>query len=156
MSDWPLPPFLQPHGPHGDDASVVRAWLRGGIAPYSDRLHVEGPVLLVERDVAVALRLEMRSILVRMDVPDPSVDIIASVTSVLVEEGLTLVEADNQLAMAVAMQMVALRLSTWDLWGIEAQMALDALNEAAMGGRADLLVSGNPLLGAGDEQPPSW
>lgn len=148
MSDWPLPPYLQPHGPHADDASVVRAWVRGDIAPYSDRLHVEGPVLLVERDITAALRLELRSVLVRMDLPESCAGILPSITEVLTTEGLVLLESDNQLAMSVAMQLVALRISSWDLWGLDREMATAALNEAAMGGRGDVLVSGESVFGA--------
>jgi len=146
VSDWPLPPYLEPHGRHGDDESVVRAWVREEIAPFSDRLHVEGPVLMVERDVAAGLRLDLRSVLVRMDLPEASLDILPTITDVLTSEGLSLVDPDNQLAISVAMQMVALRISTWDLWGIDPELARTALDEAAMGGRRDVLVSGEPLF----------
>lgn len=150
MSDWPLPPYLQPHGPHGDDQSVVRAWVAEDVPPYSDRLHAEGPVLMVERDVPVALRLPFRSVLVRMDLPEISADIIPTITGVLAAEGLMLVDQDNQLAMAVAMQMVALRLSSWDLWGLDPDMAFSALHEGVMGGQDDILVSGRPVFPPAD------
>jgi hypothetical protein len=118
---------------------VARAWLREEPAPHSEALHVEGPVLLVERDMALGLRLSMRTVLVRIDLPDSTAPARQAVEEVLVQEGLVLVEGDSSLALAVAIQMVAMRMSSWDLWGIDPDMARTALEEAAAGGPSNLI-----------------
>ena len=167
MADWPLPPYIEPRGPRADDDAVVRAFLRADIAPHSERLHVEGPVLLGDRDVPTALRLgpggrggeaaggmapELTSraptVLVRLDLPDDLVPTRQVVEAVLEAEGLTLLDNDNQLALAVALQMVGLRLSSWDLWGADIDDAFADLRAAAVGGANDVLLGGgSPPVG---------
>lgn len=133
MSDWLLPPFADPSGPEGDDASVVAAWLREEPAPHSERLHVEGKVLRVDRDLPLALLMPMRSVLVRIDGPEDTAAVREAVELALTAEGLVLLDHDNQLALAVGVQMVGARLASWDLWGIDIDMAFAALREAAVG-----------------------
>ena len=133
MSDWLLPPFVEPSGPVGDDESVVRAWLREEPAPHSERLHVEGKVLRVDRDLPLALLLPMRSVLVRTDGPEDTAPMREAVEQALSAEGLAMLDQDNQLALAVGLQMVGARLATWDLWGLDVDMAFAALREAAVG-----------------------
>jgi hypothetical protein len=70
VADWPLPPYTEPRGPLGEDADVVRAFVRQELAPYSERFHVEGPVLLASRDVPVALRIGDRSFLIHHELVD--------------------------------------------------------------------------------------
>jgi hypothetical protein len=131
VTDWPLPPYFEPQGPLGDDDAVVRAFLRSGPAPHSARLHVEGKVLRVNGDEALALRIGPRTVLVRLDLSD---DAVAS---------RTVVEA-----VAVATMMVALRLSIWDLWGADIDEAFADLRREAMGGEGDaLLGGGGPPVG---------
>ena len=143
MTDWPLPPLFEPHGPAGDDAAVVRAFLAGeGAPPHSERLHVEGEVLRADRDVAAALKIGPRTVLVRTDLPDDLVDLRGKIEEVLAGEGLTLQDEDTQLALPVATMMVALRLSTWDLWGADIDEAFSDLRLAAVGGRDDILQGG--------------
>ncbi len=143
MSDWPLPPYFEPRGPAGDDADVVRAFLATeGAAPHSERLHVEGGVLLADRDVAIALRIGPRTVLVRTDLLDDHVELRSRIEEVLSEEGLALQDEDTQLALPVATMMVALRLSTWDLWGADVDEAFADLRLAAVGGRDDILQGG--------------
>jgi hypothetical protein len=133
MSDWLLPPFVEPSGPAGDDESVVRAWLREEPAPHSERLHVEGKVLRVDRDLPLALLLPMRSVLVRTDGPEETAPMREAVEQALTADGLVMLDQDNQLALAVGIQMVGARLATWDLWGLDVDMAFAALREAAVG-----------------------
>ena len=143
MTDRPLPPLFEPHGPAGDDAAVVRAFLAGeGAPPHSERLHVEGEVLRADRDVAAALKIGPRTVLVRTDLPDDLVDLRGKIEEVLAGEGLTLQDEDTQLALPVATMMVALRLSTWDLWGADIDEAFSDLRLAAVGGRDDILQGG--------------
>jgi hypothetical protein len=170
VADWPLPPYIEPRGPRADDEEVVRAFLRADIAPHSERLHVEGPVLLGDRDVPTALRLgaagpgggtaggtpepatsavgRAPSVLVRLDLPDDLLATRQAVEAVLEAEGLTLLDHDNQLALAVALQMVGLRLSSWDLWGADIDDAFADLRVAAVGGSHDILLGGgSPPVG---------
>ena len=151
MADWPRPPYVEPTGPRGDDGAVVRAFLVGGVPPHSERLHVEGPVLLGDRDVPMALRLTpagggegraARTVLVRIDVPDDLLETRQAVEAVLTSEGLTLLDHDTQLGIAVGLQMVGLRLSSWDLWGADIDDAFADLRDAAVGGTGDVLLGG--------------
>jgi len=142
VSDWPLPPYFKPQGPLDDDDAVVRALLRTGPAPHSERLHVEGNVLRVHGDEALALRLGPRTVLVRLDLPDDAVASRQVVEATLATEGLALVDHDTPLAVAVATMMVALRLSIWDLWGADIDEAFSDLRREAMGGDGDALLGG--------------
>ncbi len=143
MTDWPLPPFVEPRGPAGDDASVVRAFLAAeGAPPHSERLHVEGDVLRADRDVAAALKIGPRTVLVRTDLPDDLLELRGRIEEVLAGEGLARQDEDTQLALPVATMMVALRLSTWDLWGTDVDEAFADLRLAAVGGRDDILQGG--------------
>jgi len=148
VTDWPLPPYFKPQGPLGDDDAVVRAFLLGGPAPHSARLHVEGKVLRVHGDGALALRIGARTVLVRLDLPDDAVSSRQIVETTLGAEGLSLIDHDTPLAVAVATMMVALRLSIWDLWGAGADEAFADLRREAMGGEGDaLLGGGGPSVG---------
>jgi hypothetical protein len=148
VSDWPLPPYFKPQGPLDDDDAVVRAFLRSGPAPHSARLHVEGSVLRVDGDEALALRIGPRTVLVRVDLTDDAQPTRAVVEATLAAEGLTLFDHDTPLAVAVATMMVALRLSIWDLWGADIDEAFADLRREAMGGEGDaLLGGGGPAAG---------
>ncbi|MGH9190291.1 MAG: hypothetical protein ACRD0Q_09710 [Acidimicrobiales bacterium] len=117
---------------------MVTAWLTGAIAPHSERLHVEESVLLVDRDVTLGLRMSARSVLVRLDLPDGATPVRETVERVLGAQGLELLDNDNQLALAVAIQMVALRMSSWDLWGADIDVAFADLRSAAVGDQGGL------------------
>jgi hypothetical protein len=143
VTDWPLPPYFEPRGPAGDDAAVVRAFLAGdSTPPHSERLHVEGDVLRADRDAPAALRIGVRTVLVRTDLPDELVELRGRIEDVLAAEGLTLQDEDTKLALPVATMMVAARLSTWDLWGADIDEAFADLRLAAVGGRDDILQGG--------------
>lgn len=158
MTDWPLPPYIEPRGPGGDDGDVVQAFLRADVAPHSPRLHVEGPVLLADRDLPLALRLGPlpeagaggeavagrpgRTVLLRIDLPDDVAVLRQVVELGLTTAGLTLLDEDNPLAIAVGLQLVGLRMSSWDLWGIDIDEAFADLRTAAVGGTGDVLLGG--------------
>ena len=143
MTDWPLPPYFEPHGPAGSDEEVVRAFLAGDpTAPHSERLHVEGDVLRADRDAPAALKIGARTVLVRTDLPDDMVELRQKIEAVLAGEGLVLQDEDTKLALPVATMMVAARLSTWDLWGADIDEAFADLRLAAVGGRNDILQGG--------------
>ena len=142
MTDWPLPPYVEPRGPEGDDAAVVRAFLSGDLPPHSARLHVEGSVLLVDRDRPLALRLSPTAALLRIDVGDDVAEVRRQVAAVFGAEGLTLLDEDSPLGIAVGVQLVGARASTWDLWGADLDEAFAALRQAAVGGTDDIILGG--------------
>ena len=150
VTDWPLPPYIEPRGPEGDDAAVVRAFLAGEAGPpHSARLHVEGPVLMVDRDMPLALRLSPTAALLRIDVGDDVAGVRRDVTDVLTADGLTLLDEDSPLGIAVGVQLVGARASTWDLWGADIDEAFAALREAAVGGPGDMILGGGSPPSAG-------
>ncbi len=142
MADWPLPPYTEPRGPLGDDADVVRAFARGELAPYSERFHVEGNVLLASRDVPVALRIGPRSFLIHHELVDDLGVAKDIVEQVFTAEGLTRFDEETWFGPAVGVQMVGLRYPTWDLWGADIEQAFTDLRVAAAGGEDDLLFGG--------------
>ena len=152
MTDWPLPPLYEPRGPRDTDEAVVRAFLRqDGPTPHSDRLHVESVVLRVDSDMPLVLWIGSRSVLVLADVPDQLVDIRAVVEQALAGEGLTRLDEQSPLGVAVGIQLVGARTVTWDLWGADIDEAFAALRTAAVGGDEDMLLGGG--LTPGDPPP---
>jgi hypothetical protein len=151
MSDWPLPPYVEPRGPRDSDEEVVRAFLRHqGPGPHSDRLHVEDTVLRVDSDMPLALWLGPRTVLVLFDAPDDVVDVRTTVEAVLAAEGLRLLDRQTPLGIAVGIQLVGARMATWDLWGADIDEAFAALRAGAVGGADDTLLGGGlPPTGPG-------
>ena len=145
MTDWPSPPFVEPHGPAGDDEDVVRAYVRSELAPYSGMFHVEGPVLMAERDQAIALRLGPRSFLVNRDV-FPHLEPAKELTErVMTAEGLQMFDEDTLYGTSVGVQQVGLRYTSWDLWGADIEQAFADLRVQAAGGQEDILFGGGDL-----------
>lgn len=143
MTDWPLPPLYQPRGPRDSDEEVVRAFLRHrGPSPHSERLHVEDTVLRVDGDMPLALWIGPRSVLVLFDIPQQLAGIRAVVEQALTGEGLTKLDEQSPLAIAVGVQLVGARTVTWDLWGADIDEAFAALRRAAVGGDDDMLLGG--------------
>jgi hypothetical protein len=143
VSDWPLPPLYEPRGPRDSDPEVVRAFLRhAGPTPHSERLHVEDRVLRVDGDLPLALWIGSRTVLLLFDLPDGLVDIRATVAETLTEEGLTMLDEQSPLGIAVGVQYVGARTVTWDLWGADIDEAFAALRRAAVGGDDDMLMGG--------------
>jgi len=143
VTDWPLPPLYQPRGPRDSDEEVVRAFLRHhGPSPHSERLHVEDTVLRVDGDMPLALWIGPRSVLVLFDIPEQLAAIRAVVEQALSGEGLTKLDEQSPLGIAVGVQLVGARTVTWDLWGADIDEAFAALRRAAVGGDDDMLLGG--------------
>ena len=122
----------------------MRAFARSELAPYSSRFHVEGPVLMANRDVPVALRIGPRSMLVHAELPADLVPAKEVVEEVFAEEGLSLLDEQTLYGVAVGVQMVGIRYSSWDLWGADIEQAFTDLRVAASGGEDDVLFGGGP------------
>jgi hypothetical protein len=143
MSDWPLPPLYEPRGPRDSDEEVVRAFLRhSGPTPHSERLHVEDRVLRVDGDMPLALWIGPHAVLVLHDLPENLADIAVTVAEALQGEGLTMLDEQQPLGIAVGMQYVGARTVTWDLWGADIDEAFADLRKAAVGGDDDMLLGG--------------
>ena len=143
MSDWPLPPLYEPRGPRDTDEEVVRAFLRHqGPTPHSERLHVEDRVLRVDGDMPLALWVGPRTVLVLFDVPDDLIEIRDTVRATLTAEGLTMLDEQSPLGIAVGMQLVGARAAPWDLWGADIDEAFAEMRLAAVGGDDDMLLGG--------------
>ncbi len=133
MSEGLLPPFADPGGPAYDDGALVAAFLRHEPVGHSPRFHIEGPVLLADREVPAAICLPPCVVLVRRDLPDGSVDVRTTIERVLESEDLSLLDPETPLAVPVALQIVGLRLSNWDLWGTDLDEAFAAVRRVAIG-----------------------
>jgi hypothetical protein len=144
VADWPLPPSVEPRGPLGEDSDVVLAFARNELAPYSERFHVEGPVLMANRDVPVALRIGPRSMLIHAELPPELLEAKELVEEVFTGEGMSLLDEQTLYGVAVGVQMVGIRYSGWDLWGADIDQAFADLRVAASGGEEDILFGGGP------------
>ena len=92
MADWPLPPYNEPRGPLADDESVIRAFVFSELAPYSERFHVEGPVLLAGRDMPIALRIGARSFLIHHELSGEMANAKDLVEQVFTDEGVSMLD----------------------------------------------------------------
>ncbi len=138
-SPWaiPLPPYGVPLGPATDDGTVLSGFARHDPVPgHSKHLHVEGEALLVDGDVPIALRLRPGVVLARTDLPEDLEAFAPRVAEVLAGAGMELLDEATLLAAPVAMQVLGLRLSSWDLWGEDIDVAFAALRAAAVGEQA--------------------
>ena len=133
MTDGLLPPYGQPSGPPADDGAVLQAFARGEQAGHSSQFHVEGPTLVASWDVAAAIRIGDRTVLVRVDLPPNLLPVKESVERVLAAEGMSLLDPETLLAAPVAVQVLGLRFSTFDLWGADLDEAFADLRAAAQG-----------------------
>ncbi len=134
MVDGLFPPFAEPSGRPVEDGAVLQAFATGGpVDVYSPRFHIEGQTLLVHRDVAVGQRIGPGTVLVRADLPDSVADAKPQVEQALTEAGLSLLDEETPLGVAIALQLLGLRLSTWDLWGTDIDEAFAALRAGAVG-----------------------
>ena len=129
-----FPPYGVPPGEAVDDDRVLHSYALEGPACYSRRLHMEGPTLIVDKDVAAALRIAPDVVLVRVDLPEESMDIRVPVEWALADHaGLQLLDEESVLAVVVALQVLGLRLSTWNVWGKDLDAAFSALRQGAVG-----------------------
>jgi len=133
MDEGLLPPFGQPAGPAVDDSELLSSYARGEPVGHSPRFHVEGPTLLASPDVAVAMRIGPSAVLVRTDLPGSVADAKPEVEQALASHGMTLLDAETPLGVAIAMQALGLRISSWDLWGTDIDEAFAALRRSAVG-----------------------
>jgi hypothetical protein len=133
VDDQILPPHAGPTGPLNDDDTVVRSFAHGWYEGHSARFHVEGDALWVDRADTAALRVGPTTILVRIDLPDDLLSARPVVEQVLAAEGLTCLDSDTLLAAPVAIQLLGVRLSSWDLWGDDIDEAFLRLRAAAVG-----------------------
>ncbi|MGH9076900.1 MAG: hypothetical protein ACRDY0_05510 [Acidimicrobiales bacterium] len=132
----PQPPYGVAAGPLVDDGDVLDAYAAarpGDQAGHSARFHVEGDTLLADGDVAVGLRLEPDVVLVRIDLPDDLGEARTGLEGSLAGEAMTCLDSDSVLAGPVALQVLGLRLSKWDLWGKDVDQAFAALRRGAVG-----------------------
>jgi hypothetical protein len=133
MDDQLLPPYAAPTGPRNDDEVVVRAFARGVYAGHSPRFHVEGAALMVDRADAAALRIGPTTIMVRTDLDEELLSAQPVVEDLLEHEGFACFDHDSLLAAPVAIQVLGLRISSWDLWGTDIDDAFGQLRSAAVG-----------------------
>jgi len=129
-------PFAQPGGPAVEDRDVVVSFARGEPAGHSEHFHVEDVALVLEPLAdPLAVFLAPGSVLVRHELWGPTFEEPARLIAQALEgAGLTLLDEETLLGTAVAMQTVALREPTWDLWGTDIDAAFIALRAAAAGG----------------------
>ncbi len=132
MPEGLVPPFIEPTGPAVDDATVLAGYARDEPAGHSPRFHVERPTLIVGRTFAAALRVGPRTLLVRDDLPDDLAPAKAEVEEALVAAGMTRFDEQTLLATPVALQLLGLRLSSWDLWGVDIDEAFADLRAACV------------------------
>lgn len=123
-------------GPPADDRSVLAAFIEGKPAGHSDMLHVEEQALVAGGDVAVALRLAPGVVLVRADVPDGLTGARSEVEEALRARSWELFDEETLLAAPIAMQVLGLRVSSWDLWGCNVDEAFAVLRRCAVGEQA--------------------
>lgn len=134
MVDMPLPPFAEPAGPRVDDVAVLAAFAEDAREiGHSAHFHVEGPTLLAAGDAPVALRIGRATVLVRLDLPDDLAWVRGPIEAALTVTAMACLDADTLLAAPVALQVLGLRLSNWDLWGTDIDDAFAALREGAVG-----------------------
>ncbi len=136
MTGGILPPYGEPAGEPADDDSVLRDFLspeKSRAHHHSALFHVEGNVLMAQADMACAIRLGPSSVLLRLDLPEDLEGVKRSVETAMTEAGMTKLDEETKLGPAVAIQLLGLRLSTWDLWGTDIDQAFGELRTAAVG-----------------------
>lgn len=139
-----LPPLASPSGPAYDDVTVARAFACGVYSGHSPRFHVEGPALMVDRIDAAALRIGPSSVLVRNDLGDGQLTAKPLVEQALSETGMARLDCDTPLAAPAAIQTLGLRMSSWDLWGTDPDVAFAALRTTAVGDEWNPVLAGGP------------
>lgn len=131
-----LPPYGEPGGAPGDDESVLDDFLASGGAKaehHSPLFHIEGNVLMAQADMACAIRLGPASVLLRLDLPEDLEAVKHTVEVAMAGAGMVKLDEETKLGPAVAIQVLGLRLSTWDLWGTDIDQAFSELRTAAAG-----------------------
>jgi len=122
-----------PAEPTEEDGTVLAAFAAGLPSGRSVGFAQEGPVLMVDGDVPAALRLDPRAVLVRRDLPDDVAWAHALVAGAMQGAGYLLCDEDTLFAMPVAIQVLGLTYSVFDLWGLDIDEAFASLRVAALG-----------------------
>ncbi|MGH9122938.1 MAG: hypothetical protein ACRDYC_13510, partial [Acidimicrobiales bacterium] len=129
-----FPPYGVPPGEPVDDARVLESYALEGPPCFGRRLHIEGPTLIVDADVAAGLRVAPDVVLVRVDLPEETLDMRVPLEWALADHaGYELLDEENVLAVVVALQVLGIRLSSWNVWGKDLESAFDALRRGAVG-----------------------
>lgn len=119
--------------PVEEDSAVLAAYAAGLPSGRSASFSIEGPVLMVDGDVPAALRLDPRTLLLRQDLPDDVMWAKEQVVAAVQGAGYLLCDEQTLFATPVAIQVLALTYSEWDLWGLDIDEAFAALRVAALG-----------------------
>ena len=127
--------------PAEEDSTVLTAFAAGLPSERSASFGIEGPVLMVDGDVPAALRLDPRTVLHRCDLPDDVAWARPRVAEALRSAGYQLCDEVTLYATPVALQVLGLTFSEWDLWGFDLDDAFAALRMAAAGEAWDPVLS---------------
>ena len=119
--------------PPEEDGAVLTAFAGGLPSGRSASFGIEGPVLMVDGDVPAALRLDARTVLHRRDLPDDVAWARPPVGEALRAAGYSLLDESTLFATPVALQVLGLTFSEWDLWGFDLDKAFGTLRLAAAG-----------------------
>jgi len=140
-----LPPYGEPVGDRVDDARVLEVFIGDEpVLVHSSLLHLEGATLVAGGDVATAMRIAPRTFLLRIDIPPDLEPATRAVQQALTAAGMKCVDSESLLAAPVAIQVLGLRTSTWDLWGSDIDDSFAELRAAAAGEWDDLFPQGPP------------
>lgn len=88
---------------------------------------------MVAGDVAAGLRLSADVVMVRVDLPEEVADVQPLVEAALEAEALVCLDEATKLGLPVALQVLGLRLSTWDVWGRDLDDVFEVLRRTAIG-----------------------
>lgn len=127
------PPFGPAPGPLTSDAEVVACFVRAEPSGHSRNFYLEGPLLIGDGDHTVAICVAPEVVLVRTDLPDELRGHRDTAEAQLRSSGLTLLDEETLWGVPVALQLAGLRLSSWDLWGIDMEWAFEAVRAVAVG-----------------------
>ncbi len=122
-----------PGEPPEEDSVVLAAFAAGLPSGRSASFAMEGPVLMVDGDVPAGLRLDPRAVLVRRNLPDDVAWASATVAAAVQAAGYLLCDENTLYATPVAIQVLGLMYSQWDLWGRDLDEAFASLRVAALG-----------------------
>lgn len=127
------PPYGPAPGPTVDDATVLSCFIRGDPAGHSEGFYVEANQLIAGGDIAIALRLSDRTVLLRNDLPPDAVKLRGKVEAALEGAGMERFDEHTLLGLPVAVQLAGIRFSDWDLWGSDIDGAFADLRASAVG-----------------------
>ncbi len=151
-----LPPFGEPAGPaYDDDEALLCAFVAQRVTTgHSERYHIEGAALMAGGDAAAALWIGPETVLVRADLPTSLEDRRRPIDEALRAEAFELLDANTLFAAPIAIQVLGLRISSWDLWGRDLDQSFAELRAAAAGGEESSLFSQDPFGQSSPGQDP--